>query len=215
MLALVLGPGVMAQTELETQGEYLARAGNCISCHSTERGKPFAGGFAFETEYGLIYSTNITPDPKTGIGAWTLEDFTAAMRRGERPDGEHLYPVFPYTSFTKVSDDDIAAIYAYLKTLTPVTYTPPENELSFPYDQRWALGIWKSLFLEEGEFQPPAGAFCRLESWRISCRGSGSLWRMPYAAQLSRCQGFRPGLHGQHLSHSGRGQALRMVCLKT
>jgi len=155
-LVLLLLPGLVgsaAADELADAGAYLARAGNCVSCHSTESGQPYAGGLAFETAYGTIYSTNITPDPVTGIGAWSLEDFTRAMREGERPDGEHLYPVFPYTSFTRVSDEDIAAIYAYLKTLAPVTYTPPENELAFPYDQRWALGLWKAAFFDAGRFE--------------------------------------------------------------
>lgn len=141
-------------SEMAKRGEYLAAAGNCVSCHTTDGGSPFAGGLAFETPYGTIYSTNITSDPETGIGQWTLEEFTRAMRHGERRDGEHLYPVFPYTSYAKVSDEDVEAIYAYLKTVEPTNYTPPENDLSFPYNQRWALGLWKSLFLEEGQFEP-------------------------------------------------------------
>lgn len=149
--------GFAAAAGLEEAGAYLVRAGNCVSCHSAEGGEPYAGGLAFETRYGTLYSTNITPDPATGIGAWSLEDFTRAMREGERPDGEHLYPVFPYTSFTRVSDADIAAIYAYLNTLEPVSYTPPENELAFPYDQRWALGLWKALFFEAGRFAEQPG----------------------------------------------------------
>ena len=157
VLALATLPGFVAAAELEERGAYLARAGNCVSCHSSEGGEPYAGGLAFETPYGTLYSTNITPDPTTGIGAWSLEDFTRAMREGERPDGEHLYPVFPYTSFTRVLDEDIAAIYAYLNTLAPVSYTPPENELAFPYDQRWALGVWKALFFEPGRFAEQPG----------------------------------------------------------
>ncbi|MDP5053291.1 MAG: cytochrome c, partial [Congregibacter sp.] len=101
-----------------------------------------------------LYSTNITPDPDTGIGRWTLEEFTHAMRQGERPDGTHLYPVFPYTAFTKVSDEDIAAIFAHLQSIEPVRLSPTENALDFPYDQRWALGLWKSLFFTEGRFEP-------------------------------------------------------------
>lgn len=141
-------------TEIEQQGEYLARAGNCVSCHTSEDGRPFAGGLAFETPFGLIYSTNITPDPESGIGQWTLEEFSTALRQGEDPDGNHLYPVFPYTSYAKVSDEDVEAIYAYLKTVEPVQYTPPENELGFPYNQRWALGLWKSLYHDDSRFEP-------------------------------------------------------------
>jgi mono/diheme cytochrome c family protein len=141
---------------LEARGEYLASAGNCVSCHTSEGGRPFAGGLAFETSFGTIYSTNITPESTSGIGQWSLEEFSRAMRQGERPDGTHLYPAFPYTSFTNITDEDIAAIFAYLKTLAPVKISPPENTLGFPYDQRWALGLWKSLFFEEGRFEPRA-----------------------------------------------------------
>lgn len=141
-------------SELEKTGEYLVAAGNCVSCHTSENGSPFAGGLNFETPFGKIYSTNITPDPEFGIGGWSLEEFEAAVRHGERPDGENLYPVFPYTSYTIINDEDVAAIYAYLKTVAPVKYTPPENDLGFPYNQRWAIGLWKSLYFDEGRFEP-------------------------------------------------------------
>lgn len=141
-------------SEEEQRGEYLAAAGNCISCHTNGGDSPFAGGLAFETPFGTIYSTNITPDPATGIGQWRLEEFTNAMRHGEAPDGTNLYPVFPFTSFAKVSDEDIAAIYAYLKTIAPVTSTPPENNLGFPYSQRWALGAWKMMYHDDSPFEP-------------------------------------------------------------
>ncbi|MEL7045511.1 MAG: cytochrome c [Pseudomonadota bacterium] len=146
-----------AESALEKKGEYLSRAGNCVSCHTGDSGKAFAGGLAFETPFGTVYSTNITPDVATGIGNWTLEQFSTAMRQGERPNGEHLYPVFPYTSFSKTSDEDIEAIYAFLNTLEPVAYTAPENDLGFPFNQRWAIGLWKSLFFEEGRFEPSTG----------------------------------------------------------
>ncbi len=141
----------------EKRGEYLATAGNCVSCHTSDDGSPFAGGLDFVTPFGTIYSTNLTSDPETGIGRWSLEEFSTAMREGEGPDGRHLYPVFPYTSFTKISDEDIAAMFAYLKTLEPVKYTPPENDLGFPYSQRWTLGAWKTLYFDEGRFEPQAG----------------------------------------------------------
>jgi mono/diheme cytochrome c family protein len=152
LLGLGQADDAAALSDLEKRGEYLAAAGNCVSCHSSERGRPFAGGLEFVTPFGTIYSTNITSDPETGIGAWTLDEFRNAMRRGERPDGEHLYPVFPYTSFAKISDADIEALYAFLRTLAPVKYTPPENDLGFPFNQRWTLGLWKSLYLDETPF---------------------------------------------------------------
>ena len=138
------------------RGRYIAVAGNCISCHTSEGGEVFAGGLAFHTPFGKIYSTNITPDRKTGIGGWTQEQFARAVREGVRPDGAHLYPAFPYTAYTKLSDEDVAALYAYFMTLKPVNAPARENELGFPYNQRWALGGWKMLFFDEGRFQPTA-----------------------------------------------------------
>lgn len=139
---------------LAERGRYLATAGNCISCHTRAGGQPFAGGLAFATPFGTIYSTNITPDPDTGIGKWSEPDVARALRSGLRPNGEHLYPAFPYTAFTKLSDADAAALYAYLKTIKPVKAPTRQNELHFPYNQRWALGIWNALYFQEGRFIP-------------------------------------------------------------
>lgn len=142
------------QSELISRGEYLVVAANCASCHTTASGEFMAGGVAFETSFGTIYSTNITPDSETGIGDWSDLDFLHSMRYGVRPNGEHLYPVFPYPAFTKVSNFDMAAMSAYLKTIPAVNYTPPENDLSFPYSQRSLMVIWKYLFLDPGEYEP-------------------------------------------------------------
>ncbi|ALO47413.1 c-type cytochrome [Pseudohongiella spirulinae] len=154
-LASVSGSAAAAElSELEQRGEYLTIAGGCVTCHTEENGAPFVGGRPFETPFGTIYSTNITPDPETGIGQWSLEDFAKAMREGEAPGGKHLYPVFPYTSYALINDQDMEAIYAYFRTIEPVNYTPPENSLGFPYNQRWALGFWKMLFLDSTPFEP-------------------------------------------------------------
>lgn len=142
-----------AETEVE-RGEYLVRAANCVSCHTVPGGKVFAGGVRFGTDFGTIYSTNITPDKATGIGGWSFAQFEAAMRRGVRPDGQHLYPAFPYTSFTKINDADLRALFAYFMSLRPVNAPPRENELDFPYNQRSLLGAWKALYLKEGAFVP-------------------------------------------------------------
>jgi mono/diheme cytochrome c family protein len=148
-------PTAIAASQAEIEyGMYLAKAGNCVSCHTRTNGDLFAGGVAFETPFGKIFSTNVTPDAETGIGEWTLDDFAVALRKGIRPDGKHLYPVFPYTSYTMASDAEVAALFAYFQTLPPVKYRPPENDLGFLYSQRWALGIWKSLHFEEGRFVP-------------------------------------------------------------
>ncbi len=135
------------------RGAYLALAGNCASCHTAGSGEFMAGGLAFETPFGKIYSTNITPDTDTGIGNWTGEQFLESMRQGIRPDGEHLYPVFPYTAFTKVMDEDIAAIFAYLKSIPAVRLEASANEISFPFNQRSLMAIWKSMFFDAGVFK--------------------------------------------------------------
>jgi len=134
------------------RGKYLAAAGNCVSCHSRPGGQPFAGGVAFQTPVGTIYSTNITPDAQTGIGKWSAVDLRRAMHEGLTPDGSHLFPAFPYTSFTKVTDADVDDIYAYLRTLTPVRYTPPSNGSLF--SMRWPLALWNKMFFTEGRFTP-------------------------------------------------------------
>jgi mono/diheme cytochrome c family protein len=135
------------------KGKYLATAGNCISCHTREGGEPFAGGLAFKTDFGTIYSTNITSDPNAGIGKWTLEQFTRAMREGIDANGVHLYPAFPYTAFTKITDADMIEIFNYIKSIPASTFTPPANEMGFPFNQRALMGIWNSLFLEPGTFK--------------------------------------------------------------
>jgi mono/diheme cytochrome c family protein len=134
------------------RGRYLAVAGNCASCHTAPGGEFMAGGLAFETPFGTIYSTNITPDPETGIGDWTGGQFLNSMRYGVRPDGEHLYPVFPYTAFTKVTDEDVVAIFAYLKSVPAVRQQAPENKLSFPFNMRSLMSVWKAMFFNVGTF---------------------------------------------------------------
>ncbi len=147
-----LPPIDLDSEELIGRGRYLAIAGNCATCHTTAGGEPMAGGLPFETPFGTLYSTNITPDPETGIGDWTAEQFLASMRLGVRPDSTHLYPAFPYTSFTRVSDEDVSAIYAYLRSIPAVRQPAPANELSFPFNIRPLMAVWKTLFFDDGAF---------------------------------------------------------------
>jgi mono/diheme cytochrome c family protein len=132
------------------RGRYLAVAANCAACHTRPGGAPFAGGVPFVTKVGTLYSTNITPDPDIGIGRWTAKDLRRAMHEGVAPSGRRLFPAFPYPSFTLVSDEDVDAIYAYLRSLEPQPYQPPPN--SFLLRQRWAMPIWNSLFFEPRRF---------------------------------------------------------------
>jgi mono/diheme cytochrome c family protein len=136
------------------KGAQLAAVGNCIACHTVPGGRSFAGGLPLPTPFGTIYSTNITPDEETGIGGWSEQAFLRAMRQGLHRDGRHLYPAFPYDHFTRVSDEDNRALYAYLMTRPPVRYTPPENELRFPFNIRLAIAGWKLLYFDEGPHEP-------------------------------------------------------------
>ena len=133
------------------RGKYLAAIGNCISCHTRAGGTEYAGGVKFETPFGVIYSSNITPDSSTGIGSWTKQDLRRAMHEGVAPGGKRLFPAFPYTSFTKVSDEDTDAIFAFLRTLAPIRYAPPNNGLVLRV--RWPLTVWNSQFLRDGRFR--------------------------------------------------------------
>jgi mono/diheme cytochrome c family protein len=136
------------------QGASLAAIGNCNVCHTQQGGEMFAGGLALPTPFGTIYSTNITPDPDTGIGRWSEEAFTRAMREGVDREGHHLYPAFPYDHFTKVTDGDNKALYAFLMTRKPVHAETPANKLPFPLNVRMVLAGWKLLFFKPGEYQP-------------------------------------------------------------
>jgi len=134
-------------------GEALAAAGHCASCHTRPGGELFAGGYGVNTPFGIIYGTNITPDPKTGIGTWPFEAFLRAMRDGVARDGSHLFPAFPYNAYTKLTDDDLKALYAYLMTRQPVSATVPSNTVPFPLSVRALQEGWKILLFRSGRFQ--------------------------------------------------------------
>ena len=140
--------------ETMDRGRELAAIGNCIGCHTAENGVVNAGGRPLETPFGIVYSTNLTPDRDTGIGAWSLAAFTRAMREGISRDGQHLYPAFPFTSFVRTTDDDLLALYAHLMSEPAVRSTPPANALRFPYNQRSLLAGWNGLFLDASPFTP-------------------------------------------------------------
>ncbi|HYC45302.1 MAG TPA: cytochrome c [Burkholderiales bacterium] len=134
------------------RGANLAAIGDCVSCHTAPEGKPYAGGFALRTMYGVLYGTNITPDPQTGIGRWSQDAFVRAMREGVSRDGRHLYPAFPYDYFTRMTDDDLHALYAFIMTREPVSARTPEHDLTFPFNIRLLLSGWKMLFLDRQVF---------------------------------------------------------------
>src|SRR5690606_37743850 len=118
------------------------------SCHTSSDGEDYAGGYSTATPFGIIYSTNITPHPEQGMGRWSKEAFARAMRQGVDREGNYLYPVFPYSHFTLVSDEDMGALYAYFMTREPAESAATENELDFPYNNRALLAGWQLLFHE-------------------------------------------------------------------
>jgi mono/diheme cytochrome c family protein len=145
--------GAPADAQAVARGEYLAKAADCTACHTVPgSGRPFAGGVAFKLPFGTIYSSNITPDVKTGIGAYSDEEFVRAVREGVRRDGAHLYPAFPYTSYTQLSRGDVLAIKAYLWTLPALSEPKSPNDLSFPFNQRWAMAFWNAAFFKSQRF---------------------------------------------------------------
>jgi mono/diheme cytochrome c family protein len=142
----------------ESKGEYVARAGDCVSCHSVPGGKAFAGGLKMGTPMGAIYSTNITPDPETGIGNYTFADFDRAVRQGVAKDGHRLYPAMPYPSYAKITDDDMHALYTFfMKEVPPVKQANKPAEIPYYLSFRWPLAIWDTMFTESGPYVAQPG----------------------------------------------------------
>ncbi|GLQ91101.1 c-type cytochrome [Dyella acidisoli] len=153
MFALVQGARSQDAATI-AKGEYLARAGDCIACHSDPGNKPFAGGRAMATPFGTLYSPNISPDSTTGLGAWTADEFYTMMHSGRTRSGALLYPAMPFASYTKVTRADADAIFAYLKNVPPVHQQNREQDLKFPYNNRNLLLGWRTLYFKEGEYKP-------------------------------------------------------------
>jgi len=187
------------QSEVE-RGHYLVGVANCVSCHTAKAGTPFAGGRRFRTThefFGDIYSSNITPDRDTGIGTWTQEEFVRAMRSGVAPGEKHLFPAFPYTSFTKLKSADMEAIYSYLRTIPAAHSVSPKN--SFWFRQRWVMRLWNAWFFKEGELVPDSS---KSDAWNegrylveaLAHCGACHTPRNPALAERSGAQ-FTGGLH--------------------
>ena len=150
-------PAELDGADLATRGRYLTEAADCEACHTVPGGARFAGGRAFKTAFGTLYSPNITADRDTGIGAWSEGEFLRAVHQGVRPDGTHLYPAFPYAAYTYLTDADVLAIRAYLMSLPAVKNAAPAAALSFPFNQRWLMGIWAQLYNPDERFQVRSG----------------------------------------------------------
>jgi mono/diheme cytochrome c family protein len=142
-----------AQPSQVERGQYLAQAGDCISCHTTEAGAPFAGGYRLNTPFGYLLAPNITPEPETGIGTWSADDFYRAMHEGVNKRGEYMYPAMPYDFYTRLTREDSDAIYAYLRTLKPVRNAVDVNHLQFPFNQRLSMAAWRELYFTARTYQ--------------------------------------------------------------
>ena len=147
----------LAPAEKIARGAYLAKAGDCMACHTTRGGQQYAGGRALNTPFGAVISPNITSDKATGIGAWTADDFWRALHNGKSKDGRLLYPAFPYTNYTRVTRDDSDALHAYFQSVPAVAQVNKPHQLRFPYDQPFMLAAWRALYFKPAVFRPETG----------------------------------------------------------
>jgi nicotinate dehydrogenase subunit B len=180
------------------RGRLVAAAGDCAVCHTAPGGQANAGGLGLPTPFGTIYTTNITPDEKTGIGNWSYEAFRRAMREGIHRDGRHLYPAFPYTAFAKLSDDDLLSLYAYLMSQPAVSAAAPETRLAFPYGLRPGLAVWNGLFHDPGPYQadPAQSTAWNRGAYLVEGAGHCSACHSPRNAMGAEQKGLRQHLGG-------------------
>jgi mono/diheme cytochrome c family protein len=154
-VSVVFASAAPSQSLIE-RGAYLARAGNCASCHTARGGAAFAGGLGIPTPFGTVFTSNLTPDVHTGLGNWSPAHFWRAMHNGRAKDGRLLYPAFPYTSYTEVTREDSDALYAYLQSLPAVEQANRPHEVRFPYNLQAALAVWRALYFRPGVYKPDA-----------------------------------------------------------
>ncbi|AJQ98610.1 Gluconate 2-dehydrogenase, membrane-bound, cytochrome c [Enterobacteriaceae bacterium bta3-1] len=161
--------------DLIKRGEYLARAGDCVACHTSKGGTPFAGGLPMATPIGTIYSTNITPDKKHGIGEYSFEDFDKAVRHGVAKNGDTLYPAMPYPSYAVVTEPDMRALYAYfMQGVKPAAQANKDSDIPWPLSMRWPLSIWRGMFAPDvQDFTPAQGEDPVLARGRYLVEGLG------------------------------------------
>lgn len=164
---------VTGTPEIVERGAYLARAGNCAACHTARGGAEYAGGTGIETPFGTVYSTNLTPDVESGIGAWSAGEFYRAMHNGRSRDGHLLYPAFPYPNFTRITREDSDALFAYLRSIAPVRQDNRAHALRFPYNAQVSLAVWRAMFFEPGTFKPDAGRSAEWNRGSYLVRGLG------------------------------------------
>lgn len=164
----------VSDTALVARGRAVVRMSDCVACHSAPGGKEFAGGLAMQTPFGTLYSTNITPDKDTGIGAYQYADFERAVRHGVRKDGASLYPAMPFVSYAALTDEDMQALYAFFTSgVQPVAQANKAAEISWPFSMRWPLAWWKTFFGGHGAFVPPQGATSQVARGAYLVEGPG------------------------------------------
>jgi len=212
-----------SRPEQIARGAYLARVGNCVGCHTAPGGAPMAGGVRLETPYGAVYASNLTPDPQTGLGSWTADEFHRAMHEGRSRDGRRLIPAFPYTSFTRVSREDNDALFAYLRSLPPVLQPARPHELRFPYGTQAAMTVWQWLNfkpaatvamapvegLERGEYLVRGLGHCG------ECHAPRNRWSAP-AVELTGSdmpgeRWYAPSLHPGHDSGTAAAETVALL----
>jgi mono/diheme cytochrome c family protein len=178
LFLLLIAAPCFAQGDAK-RGEYLAKAGGCLGCHTVEekdakeKPVPFAGGRALKTPFGTFYGPNITPHPEAGIGRWTEADFMRAMREGKRPDGANYFPAFPYPSFTRITDADLRDLFAYLRSLPSSSRANQSHDLGILYRSRLSVGAWRALFFQGGAFAPDPGKSAQLNRGEYLVRALG------------------------------------------
>jgi len=201
------GAGDKAGTSLDPQnfgqierGRYLAIVGDCASCHNAPGGQPYAGGRPIETPFGVVIGANITPDPETGIGAWSDAAFVRALREGKGDHGQFLYPAMPYPYYTKLTERDALAIRAYLNTVKPVHNAVISNKLPFPFDIREGMAAWNTLYFKSGEFKPDP---TKSATWN---RGA---YLVEGLGHCGACHTPKTRLGGDDRAHALQGYALQ------
>ncbi|CAN5609854.1 cytochrome c [soil metagenome] len=173
---------------LVARGLYLARAGDCISCHTGPSGVPFAGGLPMKTPFGTIVSSNITPDKTAGIGDYTEADFARALREGVRRDGKHLYPAMPYTAFARIGDEDMHALFAYFRQgVQPSSSKPPPTDLPWPFSMRFLMMGWNMLYLDKGVYQPDSARSAEWNRGAYLVQGLGHCGECHTPRSLAGC----------------------------
>jgi mono/diheme cytochrome c family protein len=185
-LALIIGPATAGLLFLLTagvvfgqgdakRGLYISKAAGCVGCHTEARdnAQPYAGGRALKTPFGTFLGPNITPHPQAGIGRWSEQQFIRALREGRRPDGAHYFPSFPYPSFTKITDQDLRDLWAYLRSVPQSSRANQPHDLKFPFGWRWLVWGWKLLFFTPGPFvaDPAKSAVVNRGSYLVNALG--------------------------------------------